>query len=132
MTTDEMLAVWERALAASDRGDREAFLDMADPEVELETIPDWPEADTFRGADSVWGFVMDFLSVFKVGAFETVDPVRIGEDSLVLTLRRITAGDQSGASVELSLGVVVRFRNGRVHLLRYFHTQEEALAAARA
>ena len=131
MTVEEMLDIWQRALHALDNGDYEAWLDFVDPRLEFETVPDWPDGGVYRGPQATWEFMMEFVSVFSAGRFEVVDPVALDEDRIILSVRRLTAGDHSGASVEFEYTTVAEFRNGRLLSTRFHRTREEALAAAR-
>ena len=131
MTVDEMLGVYNRALAAFEAGDYEGFLDTVDPRVAFITIPEWPDGGTFDGPEATWRFLEGFKAVFAAGAFEVIDPVAVTDSILVHDMRRLTSGGQSGAAVEWHYGVATEFRAGRIIRTQYFVTRQDALAAAR-
>ena len=130
MTLEEMLDIWERAAAGLEATDYDAWLDAIDPRIEFITLEGWPDGGVYRGPEAVWDFLREFVSVFSAGRFEVLDPVPVDQDRLVLTVRRLTAGDQSGAQVEFTSHAFVTFRNGRLRAMSYYETREAALAAA--
>ncbi|MGH2838727.1 MAG: nuclear transport factor 2 family protein [Thermoleophilaceae bacterium] len=131
MTVEEMLALYNGALAAFEAGDYDGFVDTVDPRLVFITVPEWPDGGTFEGPEATWRFLEDFKAVFAAGAFEIIEPVAVTDSILVHDMRRLTSGGQSGAAVEWHYTVVTTFRSGRMIRTEYFDTRQEALAAAR-
>jgi ketosteroid isomerase-like protein len=131
MMDEEMLTIYQHALAAFEADDYDAFLDTVDPRITIVTVPEWPDGGTFEGPETTWRFLQDFRAVFAAGTFEISDPVAVADSVLVHDMRRLTSGEQSGASVEWHYSAVTRFRAGRMIHTKYFDTRQEALAEAR-
>jgi ketosteroid isomerase-like protein len=128
----ETTAAW---MAALNRGDLEALLEIADPSVEyfsyLASVSG--EAGAYRGHDGIRQFLRDLDEAwdwFKVG----VDELRDLGDYVLMVGRLQAKGRTSGLEVKKELAWILDFREatgpGRFTRVRYFPTVAEALEAA--
>ena len=119
-----------QGLYAFNRGDRAAWRALCDPEVENVPPRDWPESDSIRGRDGVWGFVVEGQDPWGEGStpFEYVELLDAG-DRIVAHMRREVRGKASGASVAWSYWQVGTFRDGKLVRIEWFADRAEALEA---
>ena len=118
-----------QGLAAFNRRDMTAWLELCDPG--LENIPprDWPESDPNRGPQAVWDFFVEAQDAWEESPFEYVEIIDAGNDKVVADVRREARGKASGASVVWSYWLVVTFRNGKAWRMEWFANRAEALEA---
>ncbi len=55
--SQENVESMHRSVNAFARGDRAAWLELCDPQIEAVPVGDWPEAE-IRGRDAVWDFLV--------------------------------------------------------------------------
>jgi ketosteroid isomerase-like protein len=49
------------------RGDKRAWTNLMDPELETVPLPEWPESGPFIGPDAAWDFYKHFEEMFLEG-----------------------------------------------------------------
>jgi ketosteroid isomerase-like protein len=125
----ENLEVTRKAIEAINRRDRDAWLALQDPEVELVPASDWPEGGTIRGRDAVWDFVVAVDETWEPSPFELSELTDAGADKVVSRLRRKARGKSSGADTVFDLWFVSTLRNGTVLRTQFFRARGEALQA---
>ena len=130
--SQENVEVFERAVAAVNRGDVEALLSELDPEVEWDSaflMGMTGKGTVYRGLEGIrefFGDVDEALSVFDLEYSE----IRELGDRIVALGRLRTRGTASGAELESLYGSVVDLKNGKVIRVRTFLDHTDALEAA--
>jgi ketosteroid isomerase-like protein len=119
-----------KAHAAFNQRDREAWLSMCDPGLEVVPAPDWPESDAIRGREAAWEFYVDANAPWESSTFDFVDAIAVGGDKVVTDVRGEIRGTLSGAIAEFSRSQVVTFRDDKMLRHEWFTERSEALAAA--
>jgi ketosteroid isomerase-like protein len=120
----------QKAMEAFNRHDRNAWLLLQDPEVEFRADPEWPEAETVRGAEAVWDFIVSLTDTWEQDAFELVEAVDGDEGKLAARFRRPVQGRASGIADVLDYWCVTTFRRGRILSHVWFANRAKALEAA--
>lgn len=129
----ENVEVYERAVAAYNRRDIDAFLEAFDPEVEWHSLAQvmfGGEESVHRGHQGIREGVREMdevLAELQVGYSEIHD---LGE-RIVVVGRVSGRGRASGAETESPINWVVEFRNSKVIRMRDYIDRAEALEAAR-
>jgi ketosteroid isomerase-like protein len=115
---------------AFNRRDLDAFVALADPEIEISPLIVHLEGITaYRGVDGVRQWWSDMLDVFADARTELDDTLELG-DVTVGYGRLQGHGGESDAFFNRATFQVVEWRNGRVLWWRTFLTEAEALEAA--
>ena len=117
-----------RALEAFARGDKAAWDELCDPNLEVVPVGDWPEGE-IRGREAAWDFFVATEEPWEPGSYEMVE-VFDGGDHVVTRLQRDMRGKSSGVEVPYDYWLVVTSRNGKALRLEWFEVREEALEAA--
>jgi ketosteroid isomerase-like protein len=131
--SEENVETLQRARAAWDADDLEAFLAETDPEVEWHTAIQQAlegKKTTYRGHDGVrkaWG---ELRGESWGGITSQVEEIRdLGESALVLGHLDVT-GRTTGIGFGEELGALVTFRGGKILRSEDFLSHAEALEAA--
>jgi len=127
--SQENVEVLRQVTEAINRGDREAWLLLQDPEVEFRADPEWPESETVRGRDAVWAFVADIVEAWEPADFEMGEVIDAGSDRLLVRLTRPVRGKKSGIADVLDYWCVFTFRGGKILRTHWFATRDKALEA---
>jgi ketosteroid isomerase-like protein len=112
---------------------REAVEQFADPEVEFKwhgdrTMPDQPQH--LVGVPAILGFWEHMRSAWADLAIEPLEFIDAPEDRVLIFLRQIGRGRESGVPVEVHAFQVVTLRDGRVRRSELFRHRADALKAA--
>jgi ketosteroid isomerase-like protein len=121
----ENVEVMEAAYAAISRGDLDAFLALAHPEIEFRSLIAEAEGRTYRGHDGVrdwWDSVIRSLKI-RPGP-EKIEAFR---DRGITCLR--LAGNVAGVAVPQRMWMAWRVRDGLLIWWVTFRTEAEALEA---
>jgi uncharacterized protein len=121
-----------RGNAATDRRDVDALLEELDPEVEWHSAFEellGGEGMVYRGHEGIREFFRDFDEAFSEFHFEYSDIRDLGEQLIALGRLR-GRGRESGAQLEVPIGVLVDFKNGKATRVRSFDDPKEALRVA--
>ena len=122
----ERVAVIHRFNDAFNRRDFEAILRDLDPHVELDEWRDAPGAETYRGPDGVrrafdkWFETWEWMQV-------DIEDVEEAGDRVLVTVYQRARGSASGAEVSVRSWSLYEFRDEKVHRLRLFIDQENAM-----
>ncbi len=117
------------AWSAYNRGDIDAFLAAASPEVEFIEDPSFPEAGVYRGRDAVRAYIGQFREQFSKHQFEIEELRDLGSRVLAL-LKEHATGAISGAEVEVRPNFLYDFEDGQVVRVRAYLDRAKALEAA--
>ena len=119
-----------RAFDAFNRRDLDAFLALADPEVELTTRFMEMEGDlSYRGHDGIREWWRNLLAIFPDFSMEVLE-VRDFGDSGIAALRVRGHGLGSGVPFEETVWAAGEWRDGKVKRWQNFGSEAEALEAA--
>ncbi len=119
------------ALDALDAHSMTVIFENLDPEVEFHTDPRFPEAGVYRGIEAVRDYWDRFGRSFDEFSFEAEDFVDLEGDKVLILLRLMTRGKDSGATAEARPGWIYTIRNGLTVRIDAFLDREEAREAAR-
>jgi ketosteroid isomerase-like protein len=118
-----------RIMAAFERGDIDAQLDLLDPDVELREWPEGPDPGTYRGhagalrAAASWSEAWEWLE-------NDVDEIVEAGDRVLVCGRTRAKGKGSAVEVTIDAYNVYTLREGKVTKLEFFTTREPAFRAA--
>ena len=130
--SEENVEAFKRGIAAWNRGDIDATLEVFDPEVEWRpTFQRLLGGDTavYRGRHGVREFLQDLDETWAELPIEITEIRDLGERIVAIGHLR-GRGKQSGAELESSIGYVVEFKNGKVIRMDDYLDHQEALEAA--
>jgi ketosteroid isomerase-like protein len=115
---------------ALDQGGVEALLGFIDPEFETTTPPELSvEPGTYRGHDGLRRYFESFYEVMEEIRFEPDDFIDAG-DRVVVPVRLIARGRDTGIEAEQALAFVWTLRDRKAIRLESYPTRAEALEAA--
>jgi ketosteroid isomerase-like protein len=100
------------------------------PQVEFHEDPSFPEAEVYRGRDSVVRYYREFSASFESYRFEIEELRDTGGDKVVAVLREKARGKVSGLDVDRRSGWLFTLRDGKALQMEIFLDPAEALAAA--
>lgn len=116
-----------RAIAALQGGDKDTFLPLIDPDIEVVPVGDWPEGD-IRGREAAWEFFVATDEPWEPGAFAFDEVSEVGH-CVAARMRRRLRGKSSGIEVDYDYWVVFTFRDGKVVRAEWFEDREQASKA---
>ena len=105
-----------------------AFRDQH-PDVELTTPPGGPRSGTYRGRLECQRYLQEWLTPFEAS---TVEPEELFErgDQVAVVLKVQARPKGSSAEIEIRIGQLWAFRDGKALSVRIFPELEKALEAA--
>jgi hypothetical protein len=111
------------------RGDLEGLLARMHPDVEFVNPENAMEGGTRKGSEGVGTALSAMQQMFDGYVIEPTEFMPMGDEVVVIATER-GRGRASGAGLEQTTAHVFTVRDGRIVRFRWFHTREEALAAA--
>jgi ketosteroid isomerase-like protein len=127
---DEYVELVRHALDAYNLATLDAFVDLFTDDCEVETDPRFPERGTFRGRESVKGFIAGLHQGWEGGSAVTVKEMRRAGDSVLAAWEWHATGERSGIGVSSDWNALWTIRDGEIARLRFFYDRAEALEAA--
>jgi ketosteroid isomerase-like protein len=119
------------AVEAINRGDFDAPLDRAHPDLEWQTLDTFPDAGTYRGREGVRTFFQTWLDTFTGFRLHLEKCVPVDEYRVLAMLRVSGEGAESGVAVESPpFFQLLEYREGLLIRARMFQTERQALEAA--
>jgi ketosteroid isomerase-like protein len=119
------------AVEAMNRGNFEAALNLAHPDIEWQTLDAFPDAGTYHGREGVLAFFQAWLDTFRGFRLHLEECAAMDEHRVLARLRVSGEGAESGAEVESPpFFQLIEFRDGLLIRARMFQTESEALEAA--
>ena len=127
--SEENLETLRAAVAAFDRRDEKAFLELCDPRIELlDELSLNP--NIYRGHEQVAAYFRGWEKVWTDMSFRGPEVLRVDGDLTVWRSSAQARGKQSGIEVSQDFWHVTRFRNGRMIRLENHRTEGDAFEAA--
>jgi ketosteroid isomerase-like protein len=126
--SEENVEIVRRAFDAFSRGDKTAWFELCDPQIEAIPIGDWPEAE-IRGSEAVWDFLVAADEPWEPGAYDLTEIVD-NDNYVAARMRRDLRGKSSGVEVKYDYWIVFSFHHGRGTRVEWFADRAEALEAA--
>ena len=123
----ENIRLYSKALDCWNRGDVDAFVELASAEVEIFTALAGVEG-SYRGIDGMRHWHADFHDVFPDWHAEPLSLWSVG-DATIAHLRATGHGGISGTPVEESMWNVVHWREGKAIRISRHESEAEALEA---
>jgi ketosteroid isomerase-like protein len=130
--SEENVRAFNRAIAAYNRRDVDAFLEAFDPMAETHPLTlamFGQEATVYRGHEGIRQFIRDVDEVLPGLQVEPLEARDLGE-RVVASGRLRARGRASGAEIESPISWVVEFKDGRVIRMSDYLDPKEALEAA--
>jgi uncharacterized protein len=125
--SQENVEIVRRGLDAWNAGDMDQVRDFYDPNIVMQTVPDWPEPGPYVGREAVIGFFMAARGSLDSDAVEpTADFIAVADHVLV---RHTWRGLGHGPELNLATTLIFTLRRGKVIHLEYFWDHDEALKA---
>jgi ketosteroid isomerase-like protein len=121
--------VVERLSKAFDAGDTATALDCLHPDIEFLPIRAQLDRSSYRGHEGYLKVLADFEEDWE-GLHLVQEDVREAGDRVVATGRLVAKGRGSGVELDVPLGLLYEFRDGKVVRLESFSDPDEALRAA--
>ena len=110
-------------------GDMEGIGDLVHDDVVMHHPEGWPEPGPSVGREAVFRQFELLREGWRSDRLETVDRRAAGDRIVVKQLWQAEGG-QSGATWEMTLSSVARYRDGKVTEITFYWDHAEALAAA--
>ena len=118
-------------IEAWNRGEVEALIEDARPDIEWVVAREHPDSATHRGRQEVADYLRDWLSMMPDLRIEIEDLEELG-DRVLLVMRMTGTGAGSGAVTEVRIAVMTTFRDGKPVRNEEFLDPEEARRALTA
>jgi ketosteroid isomerase-like protein len=113
------------------RGDLELALERSHPDVEWQTLDEFPDAGTHHGREGLRAFFRTWFDTFTGFRVELEKCEALDEDRVIAMAR--VSGEGAGSGVEVAsppFFQLFELRDGLLIRARMFRTEEEALEAA--
>jgi ketosteroid isomerase-like protein len=126
--SQENVEVVRRAFAAWNAGDMDAFRELHDPDVILQTVQEWPEPGPHVGREAVMRFIEQLRDAWEADTLEPTSDFNHAADRVAV--RFIWRGVGHGPQSSMEFTGVFTVRNGRIHGIEFFWSHADALEAA--
>ena len=125
--SQENVEVVKAVFDAWNAGDGDRLRDLYDPNVVMQTVPDWPEPGPYVGREAVMGF---FKGLRETWDSDAVEPnrgfIEVADHVLV---RHTWRGLGRGPDLNMATTLIFTLRRGRVIYHEFFWDHDEALKA---
>jgi ketosteroid isomerase-like protein len=129
--SQENVESFRQAVEAFNRGDAEAFVALATPDVEWEDAVFWSEASrTWCGTDALREWFAEVTELWTTIRVQVDEILEASGDRLFIGLTISGRGRGSGVETQLHVWQVNWFADGKTAIRRVFREREEALEAA--
>jgi ketosteroid isomerase-like protein len=127
--SEQNLEVSRRINDLWNAGDMEGIRELVHDDAVMHHPEGWPEPGPSVGRDAVFRQFDLLRQAWRSDRLETLDR-RAAGDCVVVQQRWLAQGDHSGATSEMLLSSVARYRDGMVVEITFYWDHAEALAAA--
>ena len=132
MSEQENIELARNATKAFQRGDVEAFLAFLDPDVEIYTPPDVPNAVHAHGHDAYLKWVGTWLDAWDVYEVEPVRFDAIDDRHLIVDIDQRGVGKGSGVEVRMRVYYMLEIRDRTAIRFHFYMDRDQAVEAAQA
>src|SRR5664279_1332291 len=116
-----------RGFDAWNAGDMDYIRHLYDPNIVMQTAPDWPEPGPYVGREAVIRFFIAARGALDSDAIEpNTDFITVADHVLV---RHTWHGQGHGPDMKLPMTLIYTLRRGKIIHLEYFWDHAEALKA---
>jgi len=126
--SQENVEILREGYLALNRGDFETAIEMLDPDVEYDVSRRTFDPGVYHGHEGVRENLSLMTEQWAAMRFEPQDFIVVGDD-IVVPVRFVGIGRQSGVETKATAAHVWRFRNGMIIRQTTFQTLDEALEA---
>jgi ketosteroid isomerase-like protein len=130
MSKEESLAHARDQLAAFERGDLEAVLELLHPEVEIYSPPQLANSGTFHGREGYLEWSREWFDAWEEFEIEATSIEAVGEHHVLTSVRQRGRGKGSGIEIEMQACYMGEIHDGQATRFHLYPTREQALAAA--
>ena len=123
--------ILREAYDALNHGDIPGTVEILDADAEWHEHSDLPEADNYRGRETIRAFLENFLESWDVFRQE-VEELIPSDGRVLILLHMVGQGKGSGIRVEARYAHVWTMRNGRGVRVDAYNDRESAMEALRA
>ena len=116
--------------AAFNRGDYEAWLDLYDEDVEFLDLAETPDTGAFRGHAGARAWLVKLQEAWGEGFQFEPGSITAGDDVVVVDTRAKGIGVGSGVPIEMTVHIVLRWRDQKIVWTRAFIDRADAVEAA--
>jgi ketosteroid isomerase-like protein len=127
--SEEDLELVRSALEALNRGDMEAFVELCDPDFQLDMSERVFNPAIYEGHEGIRHFYREVREVWEEFRWESEGLYDAGEQVVAL-LHSHGRGRGSGVEIDRHVAMVWTVREGRATALRFYVDQADALKAA--
>lgn len=117
-------------VAAFNRGDFSAAMDMLTEDVEFDWSRRMLDGEVLRGREEAVGFLQSMTELFDEIHIPSDELTDLGEGLVLLFGKARFKGRASGLDVEASAANLWTVRDGKVARFRFYQTKEDALEDA--
>lgn len=125
----DLTEIVTRQFTAWNQGDLDTWAEAWDPEVVVIAPEGWPDGEVNRGLDA-WRSQAQRLRDTWADARIEVDEIRAGGNCVVVRIRYVTIGGDTGLPFETPMAAAFFLEDGRITLGQYFWEFGDALSAA--
>jgi ketosteroid isomerase-like protein len=111
-------------------GDVEAVISLAAPDIHAHIPPTMANSGDYHGPEEFRVMLDHWHSAWGEYRFEVEDVVEVAPGRIVVSLRFVGRGLESGAQVDQRQGQFIEVDDGRMRQWRLFHTPEAAMQHA--
>jgi ketosteroid isomerase-like protein len=126
----EIVDVVRRSNEAFNRRDVDVMVALSDPEIEVEDVPELPEARVFRGHDGLRELMSLNWEPWQRVVVGVERMIQIDDERVLLLSRNRWTVRESGVEIVQRRGSIFTVRNGRIVRARFYADQQLALQAA--
>ena len=125
--SQENVEVVKATFDAWNAGDMDRLSDLADPNIVLHMVPDWPEPGPYVGREAIMRQWEQMRATFDADAIELISDFIDSGDRVAVRL--IWRGAGVGPELNMELTNVFTVRDGRIFYFEFFWDHAEALKA---
>jgi ketosteroid isomerase-like protein len=128
--SEARLEILRAGFDAFNRGDYEAWITAYDEYVEFHDLGETPDTGVFRGHDGIREWLAKLQEAWSEGFRFEPRSITEGDGVLVVDARAIGVGVESRIPIEMTVYIVMRFRDRKIVWTKSFIDKAEALAVA--
>jgi ketosteroid isomerase-like protein len=117
--------MWDRWLAEDIPG----TLEFLDPDVEVHDVPDLPDASVYHGHHGYLEQIEKFREAFSEITYEPQEFIDAG-DKVMSVINAKGVAKVGGIEGEVTYAQVETWRDGKIIVIQYFTSKDQALEAA--